>query len=115
VLLLLPAPLCCCLQDAMRMMPHVTWSVPLANATALLLLGNSMVLHLTKSSIHLTGSLGFAALQDAKRMLPQVDVAKALRSSPDLVLSFQKGKHLIPYDEPWPISKSSIKTSKQHR
>jgi hypothetical protein len=46
-------------------------------------------------------------LQDAKRMMPQIDVAKALRNSPELVLSFQKGKHLIPYDEPWPIKKSS--------
>jgi hypothetical protein len=32
-----------------------------------------------------------------------------------LVLRFRKGKHRIPYDDPWPISKSSIKTSKQHR
>jgi hypothetical protein len=47
-------------------------------------------------------------------MMPQVDVGKALRNSPELVLSFQKGKHLIPYDEPWPIDKSSMKTSRQH-
>lgn len=47
------------------------------------------------------------AIEDAKRMMPQIDIAKALRNSPDLVLSFQKGKHLIPYDEPWPIKKAN--------
>lgn len=47
------------------------------------------------------------AIEDAKRMMPHIDVAKALRNSPELVLSFQKGKHLIPYDEPWPIKKNS--------
>ncbi|KAF6256115.1 hypothetical protein COO60DRAFT_1640964 [Scenedesmus sp. NREL 46B-D3] len=46
-----------------------------------------------------------AAIEDAKRMMPHIDVATALRNSPELVLSFQKGKHLIPYDEPWPISR----------
>eukprot|EP00775_Hariotina_reticulata_P003423 gene3423-3695_t len=44
-----------------------------------------------------------AALQDAQRLVPNLDLTAALRSNPDLVLSFQKGAHLIPYDPPWPI------------
>lgn len=45
-----------------------------------------------------------AALQDAKRIMPGIDVAQMLRSNPDMVLSLQKGKNLIPYDQienPW--------------
>jgi len=44
-----------------------------------------------------------AALQDAKRLMPQMDIAQTLRSNPELVLSFQKGKNLIPYDPAWPV------------
>jgi hypothetical protein len=43
------------------------------------------------------------ALQDAKRLMPQMDVDRTLRTEPELVLQFQKGKNLIPYDPPWPV------------
>lgn len=42
-------------------------------------------------------------MQDAKRLMPQMDIAQTLRTNPDLVLSFQKGKNLIPYDPAWPM------------
>jgi hypothetical protein len=35
--------------------------------------------------------------------MPQLDVAATLRSNPQLVLEFQKGKNLIPYDPGWPV------------
>ena len=44
------------------------------------------------------------ALEDAARIMPNIDVAKMLRSNPDMVLSLQKGKNLIVYDQienPW--------------
>jgi hypothetical protein len=43
------------------------------------------------------------ALQDAKRLMPKMDVAHTLRTNPEMVLSFQKGKNLIPYDPAWPV------------
>lgn len=39
------------------------------------------------------------ALEDARRIMPGVDVAAMLRSNPDTILSLFKGKNLIPYDE----------------
>jgi hypothetical protein len=42
-------------------------------------------------------------LQDAKRLMPKMDIAQTLRTNPELVLSFQKGKNLIPYDPAWPV------------
>jgi len=44
------------------------------------------------------------ALADAKRIMPNMDVQQMLRTSPDMILSLQKGKNLIPYDQianPW--------------
>jgi hypothetical protein len=44
------------------------------------------------------------ALADAKRIMPHIDVQQMLRSNPDMILSLQKGKNLIPYDQianPW--------------
>jgi hypothetical protein len=43
-------------------------------------------------------------LQDAARIMPGIDVTSMLRSNPDMILSLQKGKNLIPYDQldnPW--------------
>jgi hypothetical protein len=43
-------------------------------------------------------------LQDAKRIMPGIDITQMLRSNPDMILSLQKGKNLIPYDQidnPW--------------
>lgn len=43
-------------------------------------------------------------LQDAKRIMPGMDITQMLRSNPDMILSLQKGKNLIPYDQidnPW--------------
>lgn len=37
--------------------------------------------------------------QDAKRLMPDVDIVRTLRTNPDIIMSFQKGRHLIPYDE----------------
>lgn len=36
--------------------------------------------------------------QDAKRMMPNLDVAQTLRTNPDMILMLVKGKSLIPYD-----------------
>jgi hypothetical protein len=44
------------------------------------------------------------ALKDAKRLMPKMDVAHTLRTNPEMVLSFQKGKNLIPYDPAWPVT-----------
>lgn len=44
------------------------------------------------------------ALADAKRIMPHIDAQQMLRSNPDMILSLQKGKNLIPYDQianPW--------------
>ena len=37
--------------------------------------------------------------QDAKRLMPGLDVAAMLRANPNMVLSLMKGKHLITYDQ----------------
>lgn len=42
-------------------------------------------------------------VQDAKRLMPQMDVAHTLRTNPEMVLMNLKGKHLIPYDPAWPV------------
>jgi hypothetical protein len=39
------------------------------------------------------------ALEDARRIMPGVDVAQMLRQNPDMVLSLQKGNNLIEYDQ----------------
>lgn len=41
------------------------------------------------------------ALEDAKRLMPGLNVAATLRSDPEIILSFMKGKNLIPYDPPY--------------
>ena len=41
--------------------------------------------------------------QDAKRLMPKMDIAHTLRTNPEMVLSFQKGKNLIPFDPAWPV------------
>eukprot|EP00798_Chlamydomonas_sp_ICE-L_P004057 gene4057-14143_t len=44
------------------------------------------------------------AVQDAKRILPDMDLPDTLRRNPQLILSLVKGKALIPYDDfknPW--------------
>ncbi|KXZ47268.1 hypothetical protein GPECTOR_36g120 [Gonium pectorale] len=44
------------------------------------------------------------ALEDARRIMPGMDVTAMLRSNPDVILSLVKGKNLIPYDQisnPW--------------
>ena len=43
-----------------------------------------------------------AAMAEAARMLPALDVRAALGSDPQVVLSFQRGGQLIPYDPPTP-------------
>ncbi|PNW77033.1 hypothetical protein CHLRE_10g419500v5 [Chlamydomonas reinhardtii] len=44
------------------------------------------------------------ALEDAKRIMPGINVTSMLRNNPDVILSLVKGKNLIPYDQisnPW--------------
>ncbi|KAG2492574.1 hypothetical protein HYH03_009235 [Edaphochlamys debaryana] len=44
------------------------------------------------------------ALEDARRIMPGMDVNAMLRSNPDMILSLVKGKNMIPYDQianPW--------------
>lgn len=38
------------------------------------------------------------AMAEAQRIMPQLDVQKAMGSDPQLILSFQRGAQLIPYD-----------------
>lgn len=38
------------------------------------------------------------AMEEAKRIMPNLDLQKAMGSDPHLVLSFQRGTQLIPYD-----------------
>eukprot|EP00204_Picochlorum_oklahomense_P004472 CAMPEP_0118804594 /NCGR_PEP_ID=MMETSP1161-20130426/23414_1 /TAXON_ID=249345 /ORGANISM="Picochlorum oklahomensis, Strain CCMP2329" /LENGTH=288 /DNA_ID=CAMNT_0006733371 /DNA_START=1 /DNA_END=867 /DNA_ORIENTATION=+ len=38
------------------------------------------------------------AMAEAQRIMPQMDVQKAMGSDPQLILSFQRGTQLIPYD-----------------
>lgn len=51
------------------------------------------------------------ALEDARRMLPNMDVNSVLRSDPDMILSLQKGKNLIPYDPPYSDEEGADKWS----
>ncbi|KAG2446366.1 hypothetical protein HXX76_000952 [Chlamydomonas incerta] len=44
------------------------------------------------------------ALEDARRIMPGINVTSMLRNNPDVILSLVKGKNLIPYDQisnPW--------------
>ncbi|GLC45449.1 hypothetical protein PLESTB_000617100 [Pleodorina starrii] len=44
------------------------------------------------------------ALEDARRIMPGIDVTAMLRANPDMILSLVKGKNMIPYDQisnPW--------------
>lgn len=38
------------------------------------------------------------AMAEAQRIMPQLDIQKAMASDPQIVLSFQRGSQLIPYD-----------------
>jgi hypothetical protein len=56
------------------------------------------------STDHMCRVLLLLLLQDAARIMPGIDVTSMLRSNPDMILSLQKGKNLIPYDQidnPW--------------
>jgi hypothetical protein len=43
-----------------------------------------------------------SAMAEAKRIMPDLDIRKAMGSDPQLILSFQRGSQLIPYDPPTP-------------
>jgi len=43
-----------------------------------------------------------SAMAEAKRIMPDLDIKKAMGSDPQLILSFQRGSQLIPYDPPTP-------------
>ena len=38
------------------------------------------------------------AMDDAKRIMPNQDIAQLLRNDPDMIMSLMKGKNLIVYD-----------------
>ena len=38
------------------------------------------------------------AVREAKRIMPDLDVANVLNTNPSMIFSFQKGSNLIPYD-----------------
>lgn len=42
------------------------------------------------------------AMAEAARIMPKLDVMSAMRTDPQLILSFQRGSQLIPYDPPIP-------------
>jgi hypothetical protein len=42
------------------------------------------------------------AMAEAERLMPGVDLQKAMGADPQLILSFQRGGQLIPYDPPMP-------------
>lgn len=46
-----------------------------------------------------------AAVADARRLMPQLNIESMMMSDPDFVLSLQKGTDMIPYDaipdNPW--------------
>lgn len=44
-----------------------------------------------------------AAMQEAKRIMPKLDLQMAMQVDPQLILSFQRGSQLIPYDPPVPV------------
>lgn len=45
------------------------------------------------------------AVEDAKRLMPSLNIENLLRTDPDFILSLQKGTDMIPYDavpdNPW--------------
>lgn len=43
-----------------------------------------------------------AAMAEAKRIMPSLDIVKAMGTDPGVILSFQRGSQLIPYDPPSP-------------
>jgi hypothetical protein len=43
-----------------------------------------------------------SAMAEAKRIMPDLDIKKEMGSDPQLILSFQRGSQLIPYDPPTP-------------
>lgn len=44
------------------------------------------------------------AMAEAKRIMPNLDIQQAMGSDPHLILSFQRGQQLIPYDSPYDVS-----------
>ena len=44
-----------------------------------------------------------SAMAEAKRIMPQLNIEKAMGSDPNIILSFQRGSQLIPYDPPTPV------------
>ncbi|GAB4820638.1 hypothetical protein N2152v2_007684 [Parachlorella kessleri] len=40
------------------------------------------------------------AMQEAKRIMPSLDIQQAMANDPQVILGFQRGSQLIPYDEP---------------
>lgn len=48
-----------------------------------------------------------AAMAEAKRIMPSLDIVKAMGSDPGVILSFQRGSQLIPYDPPSPETSKS--------
>lgn len=44
-----------------------------------------------------------AAMEEAARIMPQLNVQEAMATDPQLIFSFQRGSALIPYDPPRPV------------
>ncbi len=42
------------------------------------------------------------AIAEATRIMPALDIQEAMGRDPQLILSFQRGERLIPYDPPTP-------------
>lgn len=42
------------------------------------------------------------ALDEARRIMPSLDMTAALNANPDVIFGFQRGAALIPYDPPGP-------------
>jgi hypothetical protein len=42
------------------------------------------------------------AMAEAKRIMPTLDIVWAMATDPQVILSFQRGSQLIPYDPPIP-------------
>jgi len=40
------------------------------------------------------------ALDEARRMMPSLDLTAALNRNPEIIFGFQRGAQLIPYDPP---------------
>ena len=38
------------------------------------------------------------AVNEAKRMMPDLDIAHTISTRPNMIFSFQRGSNLIPYD-----------------